>query len=99
MGGFRRADWLPVAVADQCGAGERKRPHGHLERGLALRRASGGRETLEGAAKWSSEGDHTNLLAAVGAAVLFGWLVSGRTFSCASRGTDDRSGTMEQAEE
>jgi ElaB/YqjD/DUF883 family membrane-anchored ribosome-binding protein len=57
-------------------------------------RAAG--ETLEGAAKMVREGDRTNLLAAVGAAVLFGWLVSGRTFSCASRGTDNRSGTMER---
>ena len=53
-------------------------------------------ETLEGAAKMVREGDRTNLLAAVGAAVLFGWLVSGRTFSWASRGTDNRSGTMER---
>ena len=57
-------------------------------------RAAG--ETLEGAAKMVREGDRTNLLAAVGAAVLFGWLVSGRTFSWASRGTDNRSGTMER---
>jgi ElaB/YqjD/DUF883 family membrane-anchored ribosome-binding protein len=57
-------------------------------------RAAG--ETLEGAAKMIREGDRTNLLAAVGAAVLFGWLVSGRTFSWASRGTDNRSGTMER---
>jgi ElaB/YqjD/DUF883 family membrane-anchored ribosome-binding protein len=57
-------------------------------------RAAG--ETLEGAAKMVREGDRTNLLAAVGAAVLFGWLVSGRTFSWASRGTDNRSRTMER---
>ena len=57
-------------------------------------RAAG--ETLEGAAKMVREGDRTNLLAAVGAAVLFGWVVSGRTFSWASRGTDNRSGTMER---
>ena len=57
-------------------------------------RAAG--ETLEGAAKMVREGDRTNLLAVVGAAVLFGWLVSGRTFSWASRGTDNRSGTMER---
>jgi ElaB/YqjD/DUF883 family membrane-anchored ribosome-binding protein len=53
-------------------------------------------ETLEGAAKMVREGDRTNLLAVVGAAVLFGWLVSGRTFSWASRGTDNRSRTMER---
>jgi ElaB/YqjD/DUF883 family membrane-anchored ribosome-binding protein len=57
-------------------------------------RAAG--ETLEGAAKMVREGDRTNLLAVVGAAVLFGWLVSGRTFSWASRGTDNRSRTMER---
>ena len=57
-------------------------------------RAAG--ETLEGAAKMVREGDRTNVLAVVGAAVLFGWLVSGRTFSWASRGTDNRSGTMER---
>ena len=57
-------------------------------------RAAG--ETLEGAAKMVREGDRTNVLAVVGAAVLFGWLVSGRTFSWASRGTDNRSRTMER---
>jgi len=41
-------------------------------------RAAG--ETLEGAAKMVREGDRTNLLAAVGAAVLFGWLVRTNVF-------------------
>jgi ElaB/YqjD/DUF883 family membrane-anchored ribosome-binding protein len=53
-------------------------------------------ETLEGAARMVREGDRTNLLAVVGAAVLFGWLVSGRTFSWPAGGTSNRSRTMEQ---
>jgi ElaB/YqjD/DUF883 family membrane-anchored ribosome-binding protein len=53
-------------------------------------------ETLQGAAKMVREGDRTNLLAVVGAAVLFGWLASGRTFSWSTRGASTRSGTMER---
>jgi ElaB/YqjD/DUF883 family membrane-anchored ribosome-binding protein len=56
-------------------------------------RAAG--ETLEGAAKMVREGDRMNLLAVVAGAVLFGWLVTGRSFPWPSRGTNTRSGTME----
>ena len=55
-------------------------------------------ETLEGAAKMVREGDRMNLFAVIGAAVLFGWLVSGRTFSWPSRGASTRSRTMEGKE-
>jgi ElaB/YqjD/DUF883 family membrane-anchored ribosome-binding protein len=53
-------------------------------------------ETLEGAAKMVRDGDRTNLLAVIGAAVLFGWLVSGRTLSWPAGGTGNRSRTMER---
>ena len=53
-------------------------------------------ETLEGAAKMVREGDRMNLFAVIGAAVLFGWLVSGRTFSWPLRGLSTRSRTMER---
>ena len=52
-------------------------------------------ETLEGAAKMVREGDRTNLFAVIGAAGLFGWLVSGRTFSWPPHRASARSRTME----
>ncbi len=53
-------------------------------------------KTLEGAAKMVREGDRMNLFGVIGAAVLFGWLVSGRTFSWPPRGAGMRSRTMER---